>query len=209
MRFSFLCTQLTALIEPNWCFLLYCCACLHPNTISMVAGWTTVPCPTTNLSILTYKSSARTKQSVISVALKTPLEIILGICIYKSSLLYRLNDYIGLTPSCPTHILHKIAPMIVSIPICLIWHFKCNHLFVMLDSLTQEYLVMRVIPFCLIYDNTLGIGGDKFQAEMQFEDVVAPEELVDTNTANSGSLFLWSNTLISFGKLSAISSLAD
>jgi len=111
MRFSFLCTQLTALIEPNWCFLLYCCACLHPNTISMVAGWTTVPCPTTNLSILTYKSSARTKQSVISVALKTPLEIRLGICIYETSLLHWPDDCIGFTPSCPPTFYNKIAPM--------------------------------------------------------------------------------------------------
>jgi len=34
---------------------------------------------------------------VISVALKTPLEIRLGICIYKTSLLHRSDDYIGFT----------------------------------------------------------------------------------------------------------------
>ena len=38
---------------------------------------------------------------MISVALKTPLEIKLGICIYKTSLLHRRDDYIGFTPSCP------------------------------------------------------------------------------------------------------------
>jgi len=38
---------------------------------------------------------------VISVALKTPLEIWLGICIYKMSLLHRPDDYVDFTPSCP------------------------------------------------------------------------------------------------------------
>jgi len=51
------------------------------------------------------KSSARTKQSVISVALKTPLEIKLGISIHKT-LLQRPDDH-GFTPSCPTHILQQ------------------------------------------------------------------------------------------------------
>ena len=78
-----------------------------PNTILMEAGWTTLPSPATNLSILTCKSSARTKQSVISVARKTPLEIRLRICIYKMSLLHRPYDYIGFTPSCPPHILQQ------------------------------------------------------------------------------------------------------
>jgi len=44
---------------------------------------------------------------VISVALKTHLEIRLGIYIYKASLLHRPDDYIGFTPSCPTHILQQ------------------------------------------------------------------------------------------------------
>ena len=109
MRFSILCTplQLTALIKPNWCILLYSCACLHWNTILMETGWTTIPCPATNLSILICKSSARTKKSVISVALKTPLEIRLGICIYKTSLLHRPDGHIGFPPSCPPHILQQ------------------------------------------------------------------------------------------------------
>jgi len=46
-------------------------------------------------------------QSVIRVALKTPLETRLGICMYKTSLLHRPIDYIGFTPSCPPHILQQ------------------------------------------------------------------------------------------------------
>ena len=107
MRFSISCTQLTAPIKLKWCVLQYCCACLHPNTILMEAGWTTVPCAATNLSILICKSSARTKQSEISVALKTPLEIWLGICIYKTSFQHRPDDYIGFIPSCSPHILQQ------------------------------------------------------------------------------------------------------
>ena len=49
---------------------------------------------------------------MISVALKTPLEIILGICIYNN--VTRLDDYIGFTPSCPPPAFYKkIAPMII------------------------------------------------------------------------------------------------
>ena len=102
---AFCALPLTALIKPSWCFLLYCGACLYPNTILMEAGWTIVPSPATNLS--TCKSSARTKQSVLSVALKTPLEIRLRICMYKTPLLHRPDDYIGFTPSCPPHILQQ------------------------------------------------------------------------------------------------------
>jgi len=116
-RFSIWALQLTALIKPKWCFLLYCCACLHPNAILMEAGWTTVLCPATNISILTRKSSARTKQSVISVALKTPLEIKLWICIHKTSLLHRPNNQIGFTPSCPLTFYNKIAPMDVCVQV--------------------------------------------------------------------------------------------
>ena len=112
MRFSILCTQTAALIKSKWCVLLNCCARLHPNTVLMEAGWRTVPCPATNLSILVRKSSARTKQRVISVALKTPLEIRLGICIYKTSLLHRPHDYIDFTPSWPPKFYNKIAPMV-------------------------------------------------------------------------------------------------
>jgi len=42
--------------------------------------------------VLIWKSSARTKRDLISAALKTPLEIRLGICIYKMSLLHRPDD---------------------------------------------------------------------------------------------------------------------
>jgi len=99
---AFCALHLTALIKPSWCFLLYCGACLYPNTILMEAGWTIVPSPATNLSILACKSSARTKQSVLSVALKTPLEIRLRICI------------ICFTPSCPPTFYNKIAPMVTA-----------------------------------------------------------------------------------------------
>jgi len=49
----------------------------------------------------------RIKQCVISVAFKTPLKKRLGICIYKTSLLHRPDEYIGFTPSCPPHILQQ------------------------------------------------------------------------------------------------------
>jgi len=44
---------------------------------------------------------------VISVALETYLEIRLIICIYKTSLLHRPDDYIGFTPICAPHILQQ------------------------------------------------------------------------------------------------------
>ena len=44
---------------------------------------------------------------MISFALKTPLEIRWGICIYKMSFLHRPDDYIGFIPSCPPHILQQ------------------------------------------------------------------------------------------------------
>ena len=44
---------------------------------------------------------------MISVALKIPLQKTLGICIYKTSLLHRPDDYIGFTPSCPPQILQQ------------------------------------------------------------------------------------------------------
>ena len=112
---AFCALQLTVLMKPNSCILLYCCACLYSNTILIQAGWTTVPCPAINLSILICKSSARTKESGISVALKTPLEIRLGICTYKTSLLHRPDVYTGLTPSCPPTFYNKIAPMLINI----------------------------------------------------------------------------------------------
>jgi len=109
---AFCAHQLTALKKNKWCVLLHCCACLHPNTILKEAGWTTFACPATNLSILICKSSARTKQSVIRVALETYLEIRLVFCICKTSLLHRPDDYVGFTPSCPPTFYNKIAPML-------------------------------------------------------------------------------------------------
>ena len=111
MRFTILCTPTDSSDKSpidvwNWC-LLYCSACLHPNTTLMEADWTTVPCRATNLSILIQYVNHLQRQSVISVALKTPLEIRLGICIYETSLLHQPDDYIGLTPSCPSHILQQ------------------------------------------------------------------------------------------------------
>jgi len=56
----------------------------------------------------------RIKQSVISVAFKTPLKAILGICIDKTSHQHRPDEYIGFTPSCPPHILqHNCAHALV------------------------------------------------------------------------------------------------
>ena len=48
---------------------------------------------------------------MIGVALKTPLEIRLGIYIYKTSFLHRPDDYIGFTTSCPHHILQQNCAM--------------------------------------------------------------------------------------------------
>jgi len=44
---------------------------------------------------------------VISVALEAYLEIRLVICIYKTSLLHRPDNYVGFTPSCLPHILQQ------------------------------------------------------------------------------------------------------
>ena len=66
------------------------------------------------LGILIRNSSARINQSVISVAFKTPLQIRLGICTYKTSLLHRPDDYIGFTPSCHPTFYNKNAPMQMS-----------------------------------------------------------------------------------------------
>jgi len=54
-----------------------------PMEVFCVRHCSSLPCAATNLSILICKSSARTKQSVISVALKIPLEVRLGICIWN------------------------------------------------------------------------------------------------------------------------------
>jgi len=39
--------------------------------------------------------------------LKTPLQSKIGICVYKTSLPDRLDDYIGFTSSCLPHILQQ------------------------------------------------------------------------------------------------------
>jgi len=70
--------QLTALIKPNWFVLLYWCACLYHSLIVVQPSWTTVPCPTTKLGLVISKSFVGIKQSVISVALKTPLKNKIG-----------------------------------------------------------------------------------------------------------------------------------
>ena len=98
---------MTALIKPSWCVLLYCFACLYHSLIVVQPSWTTVSCPTTKLSLLISKSFVGTKQSVISVALKAPLKTWLGICIYNTLLPHRADDYIGITSSCPPHILQQ------------------------------------------------------------------------------------------------------
>jgi len=48
---------------------------------------------------------------MISVGFKTPLETGLEICIYKTSLLHRPDEYIGFTCSCPSTFYNKIMPM--------------------------------------------------------------------------------------------------
>jgi len=64
--------------KPNWYVLLCWCACLYHSLIVVQPTWTTVPCPTIKLSLLLSKSFVGIKQSVISVALKTPLKNKIG-----------------------------------------------------------------------------------------------------------------------------------
>jgi len=110
--------QLTALIKPNWCVLLYCCACLYHRLIVVQPSWTTVPCPTTKLSLLISKSFVEIKQSVISVALKTSLKK------DWESVFTKLHFRIGPITILVSHqvvpptFYNKIAPMIVLIPFC-------------------------------------------------------------------------------------------
>jgi len=99
--------QPTALIKPNLCVLLYCCACLYHSLMVVQPSWTTVPRPATKLTLLISESFVGTKQSVICVALKTPLKTRLAICVYKTLLLHRVDDYIGFTSSCLPHILQQ------------------------------------------------------------------------------------------------------
>jgi len=50
---------------------------------------------------------------VIGVALKPAQKTRLGICIYKTSLPHRPDDYTGFTSSCPPTFYNKIAPMLI------------------------------------------------------------------------------------------------
>ena len=115
MRFSILCTPTdssdkTQLMYSSILPFLF----VSKYDIGSRLNYGTAPCPATNLSTLICKLFARTKQNVISVALKTPLEIRLGICIDKTSLLHRPDDYIGFPPSCPPTFYNKIGPMFAS-----------------------------------------------------------------------------------------------
>jgi len=115
MRFSILCTPTDSSVKTQLMYSsILLCLFLSKYDIGSRLNYGTAPCPATNLSILICKSFARLKQSVISVALKTPLEIRLGICIYQTSLLHRPDDYIGFPPSCPPTFYNKIAPMTIS-----------------------------------------------------------------------------------------------
>jgi len=111
MRFSVLCTPTNSSNKAqSMCSTIL--LCLFPSkSILMEAGWTTVQCPATNLRIVVRYVTHLQEQSLISVALKTPLEIRLGICIYKTALLHRPGDYIGFTPSCPPIFYNNIAPI--------------------------------------------------------------------------------------------------
>ena len=112
MRFSILCTPTDSSdkTQLKYSFILLCLF-VSIYDVGSRLNYGTAPCPAINWSILIRKSFARTKQSVISVALKTPLEIRLGICIYKTSLLHRPDDYIGFPRSCPSTFCNKIASM--------------------------------------------------------------------------------------------------
>ena len=56
---------------------------------------------------------------MISVALKTPLQLRLGICIYKTSLLHRPDDYNDSHQAVPPHFATKLRPSwLVALPFC-------------------------------------------------------------------------------------------
>ena len=99
--------QLTALIKPNCCVLQYCCACLCHRLIVVQPSWTTVRCPKTKLGLLISIPFAGMKHSVISVALRTPLQTRL----LQTSLRHRPDNYIGFTSSFPPTFYNKIAPV--------------------------------------------------------------------------------------------------
>ena len=104
--------QLTALIKLDWGVLqvLYCFACLYHSLEVVQPSWIAVPCPTTKLSLLISKPFVGIKAWFV-LLWKPFWKTSLGICIYKTSLLHRPNDYIGFTSSCPPTFYNKIAPM--------------------------------------------------------------------------------------------------
>ena len=111
---GFCALQVTALIKPNWYVLLYCCACFHPDTILMEAGWTTVPCPATNFSILICKSSASTKRDWCCPQNTSGNKIGKLYRLYKTSLQHRPITILVSHQAVPPTFYNKIAPMYVS-----------------------------------------------------------------------------------------------
>jgi len=107
----------------------------------MEAGWTTVPCPATNLCIFICKSSARTKQSVL-VALKTCLEVKLGICIYIKShfCIDPTTIFVSHQADAPTFY-NKMLPMLVTI------HIACNQSRV--TKHTLHILILVLLTACV------------------------------------------------------------
>jgi len=62
MRFNIWCAPTDSSDKTHLMFFTIWLCLFYPNTILMEAGWTTAPCPATNVSILICKSSARTKR---------------------------------------------------------------------------------------------------------------------------------------------------
>jgi len=70
--------QLTALIKTQLMCSSNCCASLCHSLIVVQPSWTAAPWPTTKLRLLISKPFLGIKQSVIGVALKTPLKNKIG-----------------------------------------------------------------------------------------------------------------------------------
>ena len=109
--------QLTALIKPDWGVLLYCFACLYHSLAVVQTSWTTIPCPTTKLSLLISKSFVGIKQNVISVALKTLLKNKVGNLYLQNftsaSARWLYWFYIKLSPP---HFTTKLRPCLQLVP---------------------------------------------------------------------------------------------
>jgi len=93
--------QLTALIKPNWCVLLYCCASLCHSLIVVQPSWNAVPCPT-KLGLLISKPFVGIRQSVIGVVLKIPLKNKIGNLLFT-----KIHFRVGLLTIL---VLHQAAP---------------------------------------------------------------------------------------------------